>query len=90
MLSAVISVSHDIYPSRVGYSLTALWSQLDHFLVWPVAAYHFLPLIRSREVLPGKTEKSAVELSYALAGKTLPMAAKCPLKSQRENISHAA
>lgn len=30
------------------------------------------------------------ELIYALVGKTVPMAAKCPLMSQRENISHTA
>lgn len=87
MLSAIISVSPDIFHTPAGYSLTALWSRLDWLLALPVAAYHFLPLIPSTEVCQERVGSLLSELIYALVGKTLPMAAKCPLISQRETLA---
>lgn len=83
-LSAVISVSPDNFHAPAGYSLTAIWSQLDQLLACPVAANHFLPLI------PSTVCQERVGHLNGSIGKTLPMAAKCPLMSQRENIGHSA
>lgn len=90
MFSAVISVSPDIFHAPAGYSLIALRSELDRFLALPVAGYNFLPFIPSTEVCRERVGSLLSELIYVLVGKTLPVAAKCPLMSQRENISHTA
>lgn len=89
MLSAVISVSPDIF------TLQWLTVLLHYGHSWigfycGVAVYHFLLLIPSTEVCQERVGSLLSELIYALVGKTLPMAAKCPLMSQRENISHTA